>query len=143
MSRNECGQSRCPGTVTVGKLALTILVVLTLASLASGAPKNDKDVECTRVYQHTYDEVFQATQQTIERQGYFLIDKDQDKGTITSTTPYKHMNFSIHIEVLNNTPETRVTITGNYQGVKSLNAGQREFAKKFLTELQTVLSTYR
>jgi hypothetical protein len=39
-------------------------------------PGKDKDQESTRVFQHTYDEVFQASQEAIERMGLFLIAKD-------------------------------------------------------------------
>ena len=84
---NDVG-SRCPVGAIAGKLAV-MLLVLTFVSCATDAPAPgmDTDVHCgeqqiTRVYQHTYDEVFQACQEAIERLGWSITDKDSDKGTI-------------------------------------------------------------
>jgi hypothetical protein len=119
------------------------VMALTSAFLFPAARAKDKPEDFTRIYQNTYDEVFQATEQTIERKGYSVIEKDKDKGTISSTTTNSHINLYVHVEVLNNTPETRVTIIPTYKGFKISSGAQREFAENFLTELQKVLSTYR
>lgn len=151
MLRNDHGRSRCPVGATVGKLA-GVLVVLTVASLAPGAPPKDNDEQSTRICSHTYDEAFQAAQETIERMGLYVTDKDKDKGTISGNGKYKrldwdHLNkytFDIHIETLNTKPETRVTInakTGGVMGIRSLK--ENALKEDFLSELQKVLSTYR
>jgi len=150
MRRNEYGRSRCPVGMTVGKLAV-ILVVMTASCLAPGASKSDKDQEFTRVYQHTYDEVFQASQEAIERTGYFITHKDKDKGTISGNGIFysktsvglmsKKCTFDFHIETLNTKPETRVTINANVE-VWGAPAASR-LKERFSDELQKVLATYR
>ncbi len=47
---------------------------------ASGSPNNDKHKSATRVYQHTYDEVFQASLEAMERMGLFVESKGQGQG---------------------------------------------------------------
>ena len=121
------------------------------APLASGAPNKDKDQEFTRVYQHTYDEVFQASTEAIERMGMFVTAKDKDKGTIAGNGQINaaKVSFEIHIAALNTNPETRVTINttakgggfgGFCPGCKSDD--MKQFKERFSTELQKVLSTY-
>jgi hypothetical protein len=133
--------------VTVGKLALITLVVLAVASLASGAPQNDKNKdgnylpgEQTRVYQHTYDEVFQAAQEAIEREGLFVTDKDKDKGTISGNCYGGLIVFTLHIESLNTKPETQVTLNTHF----TKKASRRSINPVFNvpTTIQKVLSTY-
>ena len=151
MGRNEYGQSRNRAGMAIGRLALIMLVVLTVVPLASGASKKDK--EATRIYSHTYDEVFQASLETIERMGYFVTAKDKDKGTISgdgivklvmgSAGPEnKKCSFDIHIETLNTSPQTRVTINATVKCIGGW-APANTLKETFLTELQKVLSTYR
>jgi len=140
MLRNDSEQSRCSVGATVGKLAV-MLVALTAASWAPGAPKKDQSHEFTQVYQHTYDEVFQATQEAIERRGYFVTDKDKDKGTISGNGESGHFTFDIHIEALNTKPETRVAIDVVFKGLGA-GAVRQSVSQKILTEIQKVLATY-
>ncbi len=113
---------------------------------ASGSPGNDK--ELTRVYQHTYDEVFQASQEAIERMGLYVTAKDKDKGTISGNGNYQppgagrfEWTFDIHIETLSTKPETRVTINAN--AGSGCGAGCRNaFKQDMAGNLQKVLSTY-
>jgi len=107
---------------------------------ASAAPNKDK--EFTQVYQHTYDEVFQAIQETAERKGYFITDKDKDKGTITATSGNRKVDFYMHVETLNTKPETRVTVMPKLKGTKLFGAGLAQDSEDFLSELQKVLATY-
>jgi len=154
MRENEHGQFRSLGRLTAAALA-ALLGVLIFGGFAaalpkpggalSGVPNKDKDQEFTRVYQHTYDEVFQASLETIERMGLFLTDKDKDKGTISGNGAYdfggnrpRKGTFDIHIEALNTKPETRVTINAKFRGMKDW-----AFPERFLSELQKVLSTYK
>jgi hypothetical protein len=134
--------------VTAVVLALGILIFGGYgAPLASAAP--NKDQEFTRIYQHTYDEVFQASLDAIERMGMFVSAQDKDKGAIAGngkTSASITVYFEIHIEAVNTTPETRVTINttakggGVCPGCKSANMNY--FKDHFSTELQKVLSTY-
>src|SRR5208337_2315281 len=143
----------CSAKRTVFAAIFLVLGALILGGFAgpsaSGSPSNDKDKEFTRVYQHTYDEVFQASLETIERLGMFVTAKDKDKGTIAGngkTSASLTVYFDIHIEAVNTTPETRVTINttakggGVCPGCKSANMNY--FKEHFSTELQKVLSTY-
>jgi ankyrin repeat protein len=128
-----------------------IRALLSQASLALGASKSDKGQEFTRIYQHTYDEVFQASQKAIERMGYFVTAQDKDKGTISGNGIFytktsvgikgRKCTFDIHIETLNAKPETRVTINANVE-VWGASASSR-LKERFSNELQNVLATYR
>src|SRR5208337_173225 len=111
--------------ITALALVLGALVLGGFAApLASGAPNNDKHKTATKIYQHTYDEVFQASLEAIERMGLFVTDKDKDKGTISGNGNYTLSSgtasqpwiFDIHIEALNTKPETRVTIDCEWKG---------------------------
>jgi len=152
MSRKkECGRSRCPVWATVGRLAV-MLVVLMVAACATMGPEpriKDTDQGVTQIFRHTYDEVFQASEEAIERQGWFLDATDKEKGTISGrgsalVAGVKGV-FYIHIETLNTKPETRVTFISRENNAfrsngidTSVNGGHR-----FFPELQKVLSTYR
>jgi hypothetical protein len=116
---------------------------------ASGSPSKDK--EFTQVYQHTYDEVFQASLEAIERMGYFVTAKDKEKGTISGNGIFnvmgsmgpvgKKSTFDIYIETLNTKPETRVTINATVKGV--IGGGASNTLKQQLSsEVQRVLATY-
>jgi hypothetical protein len=133
-------------------LAVAILVVvlgvLATVSFASTAFGKGKPEEFTRIYNHTYSEVFQATQEAIERMGMFVAAKDEDKGTISGNGQYQgmtgagqprkiSMTFEIHIESVSAKPETRVTILKIHGGFF------KAFASDLFSELQKVLVTYK
>ncbi|HKI12553.1 MAG TPA: hypothetical protein VKA02_10590 [Candidatus Acidoferrum sp.] len=147
MRENEHAQYRSLGRLSVIALA-ALLGVLVTTSLANAVPQQDKDQKYTRVYPHTYDEVFQASQETIERMGLFVADKDKDKGTISGNGRYnpdggplsKNCTLDIHIEALNTKPETRVTIHAKVKGV--ISGWDGPLKDRFLIELQKVLATY-
>lgn len=117
-------------------------------SFANAAPQQDKDQKYTRVYPNTYDEVFQASQETVARMGLFVADKDKDKGTVNGNGRYnpdggpisKNCTLDIHIEALNTKPETRVTIHAKVKGV--ISGWEGPLKDRFLIELQKVLATY-
>lgn len=156
MRRSEYGQSRSRAGIAVGRLALIMLVVLTAAPMAAGASKKDKEDPNpvgTHVYQHTFDEVFQASLENIERLGYFVTDKDKGKGTISGKGIYQlpppftarfNMTFDILIESLNTNPETRVTLHAKAKGgmLGANGNAERQFQLQYSSELQKVLSTY-
>lgn len=153
MHRDERGLPRCPVGATIGKLAV-MLVVLATSSMAAGAPGKDKDEQFSQIYRHTYDEVFQASQEAIERIPRLSVTAtDKDKGTISGGGSYVPLGsvynskctFSVHIEVVNDKPQTRVTIDakarGSLPGLGGVLANQ--LRTRFLGELQQVLATYR
>jgi hypothetical protein len=135
--------------VAIATFALA-LGILVFGGCAVGMPKPGAALppapskEVSRVYQHTYDEVFQASQEAIERMGLFLTGKDKDKGTISGNGVYKwagkDCTFDIHIEALNTNPETRVTINAKVKGI--VVGSEAKLKAEFLAELQQVLSTY-
>jgi len=160
MTTRDCkdsGRSRYPIGAGVSRLAV-MLVVLAVAPLALTAPKKDKNEdgnydphEVTQVYQHTYDEVFQACQEAIERLGWFLTDKDTNKGTITGHNKEYFRGsgifvFGMHIESLNTKPETRVTINSHWTKKKPWLEDRKQYTQGFEDNLsstvQKVLSTY-
>lgn len=148
MLQNGYRQSRWAARIAVTAFTL-VLGTLVFCGFAAASPKPGgaapaapgKDPVCMQVYQHTFDEVFQAVLETSERKGYPLLDKDKEKGTI-SVSADKHIDFYIHVEALNTKPETRVTIDPKYKGFKVSSGAQREFSENFLKELLKVLSTY-
>lgn len=139
------------GVVAVA-LALGILIFGGYgAPSASAVPSKDKNQEMTWVYSHTYDEVFQACQEVIERMGLFVAAKDKDKGTISGNGKYQMtgegftpITFDVRIEALNTKPETRVTISNLKVKKEFLDRPvvERGFKGQFPVELQKVLSTY-
>ena len=128
------------GVIAVALILGILIFGVYGAPSASAAPNKDK--EFTQVYQHTYDEVFQAIQETVERKGYFVTDKDKDKGTVTATSSNRKVDFYIHVETLNTKPETRVTVIPKLKGSKLFGSGLAQDSEDFLKELQKVLSTY-
>ncbi len=158
MRRSDWGRSRCPVGASVGKLAV-MLVVLAVASVALAAPKKDKNedgnyyaAELTRVYRHTYDEVFQACQDAIERRGLLVTAADKDKGTIRGSslnyTLSSTLVWSMHIEPVNTKPETRLTINAHWTGkgprVGGMSSKRNQaWEDEMATVVQKVLSTYR
>jgi len=139
MHDNECGQSRSLRRLTAAAVA-ALLGILVITSLANAVP--NKDQESTQVYQHTYDEVFQASQEAIERLGYFVTDKNKDKGTVNGNAHERHCSFDIHIEPLNTKPETRATINAQCKGLFPNGTWARSVKETFLSEVQKVLATY-
>jgi hypothetical protein len=146
MRDNEHVRYRFLGRLSAIALAAQ-LGVLVIASLAPAAPK--KDDTSSQVYQHTYDEVFQASQEAIERMGLFLGDKDKDKGKLSGNGTYQEpgytgtfkMIFDIHIETLSTKPEARLTISTQAKGMVAGHV-LKSFNQRFLSEVQKVLSTY-
>jgi len=137
MSRkNGCGRSRYPAGAAVATLSLLSLVLI-LASLAQGAP--NKDPDSTRIYRHSYDEVFQASQDVIKQLHFVVTDKDKDKGTIDGTGMGGKLTFDLHIEVLSDKPETRVTASVKVKGMFMGTWGP-VYTEKILTDLQQALS---
>jgi len=144
-NKNEFSWHATRGAVVGFVLVLGALVLGGFAGpLASGAPNNDKHKTATRIYQHTYDEVFQASLEAIERMGLFVEDKDKDKGTISGNGVYKwagkDCTFDIHIEAINTSPETRVTINAKVKGI--IPGSESKLKADFLAMLQQVLATY-
>ena len=138
-----------------GGIFVTLMLSLLIlgaygASLAKGAASEDKDDQLTRIYTHTYDEVFQASQETIERLGLTVSNTDKDKGTISGDGEYRmrngdfaKVNVQEHIETISTKPETRVTIVLKIKA-PPLEGGiaRNNFVPDFFNELQKVLSTY-
>ncbi len=152
MRRNECGQSRCAAGAAVGKLALITLVVLTVACLFPAAQAKDKPEDYAQVYTHTYDEVFQAVQDSIERLGCGVTNADKDKGIITgagacvrSARRNVKVVLEIHIEMVSSKPETRVTIniTSISSAIIDKSRDKKGFSDDMFSELHKVLATYK
>jgi len=145
----------CAGVVAVA----LVLGVLIFGGYAAALPKpggavpavpsKDKDEALTRVYQHTYDEVFQASLEATERMGLFVTAQDKDKGTISGKGSHQQKGvqlprdwtFDIHIETLSTKPETRVTINASSRGWV-LASEKAAFKQDMASELQKVLATY-
>jgi hypothetical protein len=120
------------------------IVALTTAFLSPVAQAKNKPDDFTRVYAHTFDEVFQAAQNAIEREGGFVGNADKSKGVITGKgiAGYSGMTWEIHIETISAKPETRLTINITSRGIGSGNS-RRYAASQFLMEVQKVLATYQ
>jgi len=137
--------------ITALALAVGALVLGGFAApFASGVPNNDKHKTATKIYQHTYDEVFQASLETIERMGLFVEDKDKDKGTISGNGRYMpkgwqylmSFTFDIHVESVSTKPETRLTINFKKHGGAGMGREEDQFGYEFVGQVQQVLSTY-
>ncbi len=152
--------SHSRNSLRIAAAALCFVVAALAAILVSPAKADakDKPEDYTRVYQHTYDEVFQATQKAIERMGCFVKTTDQAKGAIAgngkcatgvagfSPTMSWKVEFEVRIETVSAKPETRVSVEattkgqfGNYGGV---GGARKAFKEQLLSEIQKVLATY-
>lgn len=139
----------CAGVIAVA-LALGFLTVCGNAASspkAGGAPPAAPNKESTQVYEHTYDEVFQASLDAIERMGVFVAAKDKDKGTISGKGKYLFpgggapITFEIHIVAVSTKPETRLMTNCKATGLAA-RVTEQTFVDKFPIEVQKVLSTY-
>jgi hypothetical protein len=113
------------------------------------AARKDQDAG-TLVSQHTYDEVFQASQDTFKLLGMLVTDKNKNEGTISGTGSYQYaaqrVAYHIHVEALNDKPETRVTMSvealtpcgWRYQCKPTVM--KKECNEKFISTLQRVLA---
>jgi len=149
---NDTG-TRCPVGATAGKLAV-MLLVLTLASCATDAPAPGSgrdehfcEQQKTQVYQHTYDEVFQACQEAIERVGLSVTDKDSDKGAINVFDGKGKHIFSLHVETINTNPEVSVTFKEYWTRIPQVprsmdEANCRMCLLNLSHEVPKVLATY-
>ncbi len=149
-------QSRSSINLAAAGLVVAI-TVLTVAFFfpAAQTKANDKGKsdDFTRVYEHTYDEVFQASIERIERMGMFVTAKDKDKGQISGDGMYTSSNggivrtikmaFDIHIATVSAKPETQVTIRAKAKGMIETGWMERNFKNDFLVGLQKVLATYK
>jgi hypothetical protein len=134
-----------------GKLVVFLSVALTAIFFSPMAQAKDSPEESAKIYQHTYDEVFLASQEAIERMGLFLTDKDKDKGIISGNGDYEGMAgngprripmvFNVRVETISARPEVQVSISATGKGIWWRQFA-REFCGKYLREVQKTLATY-
>src|SRR5208283_1992755 len=123
-----------PYATHTGIIALVLVLgILSFGGYAVSLPKPGgarpavPNREATQVYEHTYDEVFQASLDAIERMGLFVTAKDKDKGTISgggryragAQDPYGQITFDLRIEAISTKPETRLTAHAQAKGILS------------------------
>jgi len=144
-------------TMGLGRVAVvTLTIVLAMLTCTAYGKEIEATAEESQIYNHTFDEAFQACQETIERQGWFIADKDKTKGTISVHVPPKgdfnrlDTVIQIHIQTVSTQPETRVTAHLHETARKRLGLGEKWLtddanrnAHEFLANLQKVLATYR
>jgi len=129
--------------------ARVIVVSVALVFALPTVQAKDKSQEFTQIFTHTYDEVFQAVPDTIERMGMFVTDKNDKSGEVNGKGSYKitqwngvpatiKVVFSIHVETVSAKPETKVTIE-----VTAARYERETVAQDFFRELQKVLATYK
>ena len=126
----------------VAPIGLAVMLAVLTVSCA-GVPSPKDHPEYTWITQHTYDNVFQASQEACARRRELVTASDKDKGTIRCEGHSNHglYIFEVHIKALNTKPETRVTINANVE-VWGAPAANR-LKERFSNELQNVLATYR
>lgn len=162
IGRKEAWGCSRPRAVAIPMVVvLGILTCSTNAAIAN-SPGRQKDKvndeeDTTRVYTNSYDEVFQATQDAIQRIGLFVKAADKNKGTIAGNGDYlpkgatatSKVDFEINIEVVSPKPETRMTV--NATAVPSLSRARKarieaiisgDFRRALFIEIQKVLATY-
>jgi hypothetical protein len=142
--------ANCAGVIAVALVLGILIFGVYGAPSASAAPNKDKDDQLTRIYTHTYDEVFQASQETIERLGLTVTNADKEKGTIGGDGQYRmrngdfaKLNVLARIETVSAKPEVRVTLVLKIKA-PPLEGGmaRNNFVLNFFDELQKVLATY-
>jgi hypothetical protein len=124
---------------------IAIAVLAAISSVPAARAKDNAD-DFTRVYRHSYDEVWDASHEAIERLGWFVTDTDdKDKGAITGkgAGPNGKTTFTLHIESVSPKPETRETIDVKWSGFQGSWGGRKYVAKQLFEETQKVLATYK
>ena len=130
---------------------VVVSMILGAAALFPAPQAQAKDVGATQTFQHTYDEVFQASLDAIERMGLFLTAQDKGMGTISGNGTYQlvllnghpatcQMTFDIQIKTLSAKPEVQVAI--NTEAKHCWGGYLKRFNEKYLSEIPKVLSTY-
>ena len=143
-------RSQSQKSINAGVGLFIAIVVAASMFLVSSAKAKDKPEDFTHVYRHTYDEVFQAAQDAIERMGYFITATDKDKGTITGNGTEqcqqfsKRIDFTLTIEPTKTDGETNLTVAAKRKGLEGALAcpWTKKFSTGFLAEVQKVLATY-
>lgn len=128
--------------------SITPALAVLLGALAASGWVFAKDTgvfHATRVYSHTYDDVFQAALEEVERSGCPLENADKDKGIITyADHGYFKCTYEIHVESVSPKPETRVSVDHrckvSWIDKKSMVAS---FGESYLGAVQKILATYR
>jgi hypothetical protein len=140
MFRNENEKFLFVRHAVAGAIILGILFVVGTLP-AAAADKN----AVSHVYNYSYDEVFQGSQEAIQRLGWFDTGKNKDKGTISGYGMHAgcKVPFDIQIETVNAKPETKVTVSANKGGCFGIHTVSQNATKNaILSELQKVLATY-
>jgi len=131
-------------SAAVATVLVAVMAGAMAASLAPAAYAKDNPEDFTRVYRHTYDEVWDATHDAIERNGWFVTDDDKDKGIIHGNADFPHWKttFEVHIETVSSKPEPKMTIKVKSTGVAGGGA-RKATAAGILEDTQKVLATYK
>jgi hypothetical protein len=135
---------------SVGRAASVTMFIL-LNVLTCNAGQKENTAQCSQVYTHTFDEVFQASQETIERDGNFVADLDKTKGTMKSKTASGSVVEEIVLTSGAKNGETSVNVTHHYLVYSTFMVHHTELQEKqgaaacsaFLGRVQKVLATYR
>jgi hypothetical protein len=152
MRSNESRQLRSFGRSALAPLALAIFLQAPAFSLrvvqAQEKPKDNRD-DFTRVYEFTYNDVFEAAYQYYFRDGANIKTADKDKGLLivvgnAINGPEDRCTNDIRIEAISPAPETRVTFHRQC-GKPIHHKWEPAFrtAGRFFIGLQKILATYK
>ena len=123
-------------------VAISVVTLIVAAAFLTPAVKaKDNPDDYTRVYSHTFDEVFQAAQKAVERQGYFVTDSNKEKGVITGKGDMpiptagvtRHFEFTLRLETTA-AEQTRATIDVVFKGncLDTLPPSSKKWRQTFL-----------
>ena len=132
--------------------AVTMLVLVPHFSFpVAQAQEKSKDSpdDFTRVYNFTYDDVFQAANEVLFRHGGNIKTADKEKGLLSSVSnavngPDDRCTTDIKVEAISPAPETRVTYHGQCgKPIHHKWEPTSQSAARFFGDLQKILSTYK
>jgi hypothetical protein len=126
----------------VAPIGLAVMLAVLTVSCA-GVPSPKDHPEYTWITQHTYDNVFQASQEACARRRELVTASDKDKGTIRCEGHSNHglYIFEVHIKALNTKPETQITFVPIEKPFGMLMSAYDDLVRdRYLSEVQAVLA---
>jgi len=121
-------------------VGLAVMMAVLTVSCATPVP-TEGDAEYTWITQHTYDKVFQASQEACARQRALVIASDEDKGTIRCKSMERTFEFHIKaLKAVNTKPQTQIMFVPVEGELFVIGLDWSAMANRYFAEVQAVLA---
>lgn len=117
--------------------------------VAQKIPGSNAQAIVTRTVEFARGETFEAAKQAMLRLGYNVEEKNEKRGMLTANGDYHcsgaartPVTMAVHIQQINNKPETKFTIIMDRHNFECFGGGELRGANQLAQEIQKILSTY-